>query len=104
MLLSPQNKISHICYRNHTKKECDFFNKYTCQCQHPKGRLDPSSLTSYLNKLKFFKIFSNSSMNRGRRLFLTRLPGGRRLFVTYWWGKPQLDEVENAEGASVPRR
>ena len=33
-----------------------------------------------------------------------RLPGGCRLFVTYQWGKPQLDEVENAEGASVPRR
>ncbi|OQX65972.1 MAG: hypothetical protein B5M55_01885, partial [Desulfococcus sp. 4484_242] len=25
-------------------------------------------------------------------------------FVTYQWGKPQLDEVENAKGASVPRR
>ena len=24
--------------------------------------------------------------------------------MTYQWGKPQLDEVENAKGASVPRR
>ncbi|OPX33917.1 MAG: hypothetical protein B1H11_11790 [Desulfobacteraceae bacterium 4484_190.1] len=49
-------------------------------------------------------LFCNSSINGGRRVFLTRLTGGRRLFVTYQWGKPQLDEVENAEGASVPRR
>jgi len=35
---------------------------------------------------------------------MTRLPGGRRFFVTYQWGKPQLDEVENAEGAGIPRR
>ena len=41
-------------------------------------------------------------MNRGRRVFLTRLPGGRRLFVTYQWGKPQLDECGNAKGASLP--
>ena len=34
--------------------------------------------------------------------FLKRLPGGIRLFVTYQWGKPQLDEVENAEGAVIP--
>ncbi len=33
-----------------------------------------------------------------------RLPGGRRVFVTCQRGKPQLDEVENAKGASVPRR
>jgi len=33
---------------------------------------------------------------------LTRLPGGRRLFVTYQWGKPQLDEIGNAKGASLP--
>ena len=31
----------------------------------------------------------NSSINRGKRVFLTRLSGGRRLFVTYQWGKPQ---------------
>ena len=48
--------------------------------------------------------YRNGSTTRGRRVFLTRLPGGRRLFVTYQWGKPQLDEVENAEGANVPRR
>ncbi|MCD6306738.1 MAG: hypothetical protein J7M32_10705 [Deltaproteobacteria bacterium] len=24
--------------------------------------------------------------------------------MTYQWGKPQLDECENAKGASVPRR
>jgi hypothetical protein len=28
---------------------------------------------------------------------------GRRLFVTYQWGNPQLDEVENAEGVAIPR-
>ncbi|MCD6305848.1 MAG: hypothetical protein J7M32_06110, partial [Deltaproteobacteria bacterium] len=44
----------------------------------------------------------NSSINGGRRVFLTRLPGGRRLFETYQWGKPQLDEVGNAKGASLP--
>jgi hypothetical protein len=33
-----------------------------------------------------------------------RLSRGRCLFVTYQWGKPQLDEVENAEGAGIPRR
>jgi len=26
------------------------------------------------------------------------------LFATYQWGKPQLDKVENAEGARLPRR
>jgi len=25
-------------------------------------------------------------------------------FATYQWGKPQLGEVENAEGARLPRR
>ena len=45
----------------------------------------------------------DTSMNRGRRVFLTRLPGRRRLFVTYQRGKPQLDECKN-KGASVPRR
>ncbi|MCD6307270.1 MAG: hypothetical protein J7M32_13420, partial [Deltaproteobacteria bacterium] len=47
-------------------------------------------------------LLSNSSITRARRVFLTRLPGGRRLFVTYQWGKPQLDECGNAKGASLP--
>ncbi|OQX65706.1 MAG: hypothetical protein B5M55_03305 [Desulfococcus sp. 4484_242] len=33
-----------------------------------------------------------------------RLRGGRRLFVSYQWGKPHLDEIENAAAATVPRR
>ncbi len=33
---------------------------------------------------------------------MTRLPGGCRFFVTYQWGKPQLDEVENAQGQVSP--
>ena len=52
---------------------------------------------------KHTKDFCNSSINGGRRVFLTRPPGGRRLFVTYQWGKPQLDECENAKGASAPQ-
>ncbi|MCD6305942.1 MAG: hypothetical protein J7M32_06595, partial [Deltaproteobacteria bacterium] len=54
------------------------------------------------SSFRSFKIGGNSSITRGRRVFLTRLPGGRRLFVTYQWGKPQLDECENAKGASLP--
>jgi hypothetical protein len=36
-------------------------------------------------------------------VFLKRLARGHRLFVTYQWGNPQLDEVENAEGEAIPR-
>ena len=83
--------------------------------------------------MNFPEDFCNSSIKRGKRVFRTRLPGGRRLFVTYQWGKPQpgtqpftklsknlghqkvtklLDNsfshwqlsAGNAEGASVPRR
>ena len=65
--------------------------------------------TTYSSQIPFNdfqagKSCSNSSINKGRRVFLTRLPGGRRFFVTYQWGKPQLDEGGNAKGASVPRR
>jgi len=39
--------------------------------------------------MNFPEDFCNSSIKRGKRVFRTRLPGGRRLFVTYQWGKPQ---------------
>jgi len=50
------------------------------------------------------KLFTTAVPYRENKAvyFLRRLPGGIRLFVTYQWGKPQLDEVENAEGAVIP--
>jgi hypothetical protein len=40
---------------------------------------------------------------RGRSLFWSDWREGAVLFVTYQWGNPQLDEVENAEGVAIPR-
>jgi hypothetical protein len=39
---------------------------------------------------------------QGRSLFWSDWREGAVLFVTYQWGNPQLDEVENAEGVAIP--